>query len=385
MRLAAFRLAIFVAFVPALLAVREPPARLPPTRPASATTAPIPPSAQLAALPSTRIGGVDFVSLRDIGALLGWRAEWQEPNRRLVLSAQEGRVEMTAGSRESIVNGLRLLLGTPALARSHMLYISKTDWQRCLMPLLHPAFLGPLLGRPRIIAIDPGHGGQDNGFENKPLRLKEKVLTLDVALRLKKLLEARGYTVVLTRTDDRMLGPDKQSDFTTRKRADFMTRWDITNSARADLFVSIHFNSLFPDTKTGGTEVYTFPRAGQRSDPSWGFGAKDDAEPTPSEVNRFDPWSSLLAQSLHRKVTSTLKTIDRGQKTMHLAVLRGLKCPAVLVESVFLSNEAEARRAATPAYLQQIAEGLADGIELYADTLQQIQPKPPRVAPSPSR
>jgi N-acetylmuramoyl-L-alanine amidase len=138
---------------------------------------------------------------------------------------------------------------------------------------------------------------------------------------------------------------------------------------------------LFPDTKTSGTEVYTFTRAGQRSDPSWGFGGKDDAEATPSEVNRFDPWSSVLANAMHREVLDTLKTVDRGQKTMHLIVLRGLKCPAVLVESVFLSNAIEAKRAATPAYLQQIAEGLARGIGAYADTLGRI---PPKQTPAPA-
>jgi N-acetylmuramoyl-L-alanine amidase len=86
---------------------------------------------------------------------------------------------------------------------------------------------------------------------------------------------------------------------------------------------------------------------------------------------------------MHREVIDTLKTVDRGQKTMHLAVLRGLKCPAVLVESVFLSNETEAKRAATPAYLQQIAEGLARGIGAYADTLGKIPPKqtPPSAVP----
>jgi N-acetylmuramoyl-L-alanine amidase len=141
------------------------------------------------------------------------------------------------------------------------------------------------------------------------------------------------------------------------------------------LFVSIHFNSLFPDTKTSGTEVYTFTRTGQRSDHGWGFREKDDADPKPAEVNRFDPWSSLLAHSLHREVIGSLQTFDRGQKTMHLAVLRGLKCPAALVESVFLSNEVEAKRAATPEYRQQMAQALAAGIDAYASALEKISPK----------
>ena len=381
---AGLRLSLVVTLGATLLSAAEPaPApRAVPTRPGPGSGITNPGTAAMgkpALLTVTRLNGLEYFALRDVATLLGFKTSWVEATRRLTLTDPVNRLELTGGSREAAFNGLRVFLGNPIQQSRGALYISKTDLDRCLAPLLRPALLGPLLGRPRVIVIDPGHGGSDHGMENKPLRLQEKVLTLNVALRLKQLLESRGFQVVLTRKDDRMLGPDKQTDF--------MTRWDTANRAKADLFVSIHFNSLFPDTKTSGTEVYTFPRAGQRSDPSWGLGAKDDAEPKPSEVNRFDPWSSVLANAMHREVIDTLKTVDRGQKTMHLIVLRGLKCPAVLVESVFLSNESEAKRAATPAYLQQIAEGLARGIGAYADTLEKIQPKPtppPAVSPPPS-
>lgn len=380
---AGLRLALVATFAPAALLAVDSAPRVAPTRPGqTAAAANQGPAAvgKPSSLPVTRLIGLEYFALRDVTALLGFKSTWVESTRRLTLLDATNRIELTGGSREIAVNGLRVFLGNPILQHGGLLYISKTDLERCLTPLLRPALLGPLLGRPRIIVLDPGHGGQDNGMENKPLKLKEKALTLDVAQRLKKLLEARGYQVVLTRTDDRQLGPDKQTDF--------LARADITNHAKADLLVSIHFNSLYPDTKTSGTEVYTFTRAGQRSDRSWGAVEKDDAETTPSEINRFDPWSALLAHCMHREVISTLKTFDRGQKTMHSIVLRGLKCPAVLVESVFLSNDSEARRAATPAYLQQIAEGLASGIGAYADLLDKISPKPaarPAVPPSNSK
>ena len=110
----------------------------------------------------------------------------------------------------------------------------------------------------------------------------------------------------------------------------------------------------------------------------------DDTEHEPAPVNRYDPWSALLAQGMHRAVIGSLRTFDRGQKTMHLRVLRALNCPGVLVESVFLSNETEAKLAATPAYLQQIAEALATGIATYADTLEALQPKPAAAPAAPS-
>jgi len=378
---AASRLAVVAALFPGLLAAADPTPHVAPTRPigsAPVTSGPASTAVQrptsaassrLASLPIAHVSGMELISLRDVAAMLGWKLDWAESARRLTLTGNGGRVELTSGSREVSVNGLRLFLGHPTVQKNGALYLTKTDFQRELMPLLEPSLLGPLLGRPRVVVIDPGHGGADQGMENRPLGLKEKILTLDVAQRLKKLLEARGYTVVLTRNDDRQLGPDKQ--------ADFLARADITNRAKADLFVSIHFNSLYPDTKTSGTEVYTFTRAGQRSDRAWGFSEKDDGETKPAEVNRFDPWSSLLAHSLHREVIGSLKTFDRGQKTMHAAVLRGLNCPAVLIESVFLSNDAEARRAATPEYRQQMAEALASGIGAYADALEKLSPKSP--------
>ena len=175
--------------------------------------------------------------------------------------------------------------------------------------------------------------------------------------------------MVLTRRDDRQLAP--------KKEADLQQRAIIANSAGADLFVSIHFNSLFPNTRVGGTEVYVFTRPGQRSDTSWGIGQADDTESDSSPVNRHDAWTSVLAHALHRETIAGLKTADRGHKTKHMAVLRGLTCPGVLVESLFLSNEAEARRAATPAYRQQIAAAMAAGIRSYAATLESVRPKSP--------
>jgi len=300
---------------------------------------------------------VKYVSLATVAAQLQLGISWTVTGRKVTLSDRKRRLELEADSREIAVNGLRVFLGSPVLARSSGLYLTKTDFERCVGPLLRPVLAGVPLRRVKTIALDPGHGGNDNGMENTKLGLKEKELTLDVALRLEKILEARGYRVVLTRTSDKPLSSDKKTDL--KRRA------EIANHAGADLFVSIHFNSLYPDMKTSGTEVYVFTRAGQRSDLSAGFGQKDDSE-DPSPANRYDAWSAILGHAMHREVIAGLRTLDRGQKTMHSAVLRDLDCPGVLVESLFLSNEAEAKRAATPAYRERIAAALAAGIAEYA-------------------
>ncbi len=367
---AALLCALLTPWLLALSAAAEPAARVAPLRPAAAGPVPAASSpARLAALPVVRFAGVEYVSLREAAALLGMKTSWAEKERRLTLLDQAGKAEFEADSREISLHGLRLFLGKAVLLRNGALYVSRIDFERALATRLQPALLGAPPSRPRVIVLDPGHGGNDNGMENKRLGLKEKVLTLDVAQRLKKLLEARGYRVVLTRNDDRQLGPDKPTDF--KRRA------EIANRAGADLFISIHFNSLYPDTKTSGTETYTFTREFQRSDRAASPLEPDDTEREPAPVNRFDPWSALLQQLVHREVIGSLKTLDRGQKTMHSAVLRELDCPAVLVESVFVSNDGEANRVATAGYRQQIAEAIAAGIQAYADTLAALQPKPP--------
>lgn len=323
----------------------------------------------LAALPTTRIKGMDYVAADDMAARLALKATWDETKRQLALVAGTRRLLLTAEKREVSCNGLRVFLGDAVRLHSGRLYVSKTDYERCLLSLLRPDLVSDPVPRLRTIVLDPGHGGADPGMENKSLRIQEKVLVLDVALRLEKLLKAEGYSVVLTRRDDRQLAPTKE--------ADLQRRAIIANASGADLFVSIHFNSLFPDTRVGGTEVYVFTRPGQRSDTSWGFGQVDDTERDASPVNRHDAWTSVLAHSLHRETIAGLKTADRGHKTKHVAVLRGLTCPGVLVESLFLSNETEARRAATPAYRQQIADVMAAGIRAYAATLEAVRRKSP--------
>jgi len=319
--------------------------------------------------PGVRIGGFDYVSATDIAVWLGLKGAWTEPLRKLTLTDKTNsanQVEIEAKSRNARVNGLRVFLGQPTLLRSEKLYVSRIDVERCLAPLLRPG-LGVLLpSRPRIIAIDPGHGGIDDGTENKALGLKEKVLTLDVAFRLKKLLETSGYQVFMTRTGDKELSPDKKIDLPLRAL--------LANRAGADLFVSIHFNAAPKDTR--GTEVFWLAPRMERSTDSWSLGAEDDSVTEELPGNRFDHWNVFFTATLHRALRDTLKTEDRGIKMAHWAVLRTLNCPGVLVEPAIISNEGEARRVATPAFRQQIAEALAAGIRDYTAMLDSLRPKP---------
>jgi N-acetylmuramoyl-L-alanine amidase len=92
-------------------------------------------------------------------------------------------------------------------------------------------------------------------------------------------------------------------------------------------------------------------------------------------VNRFDHWSVVLAQAIHRRFVVDLDAFDRGKKIAHWGVLRQLNCPGVLIECGFLTSPTEARKIATPAYRQKLAEAIATGIRDYAQIAEGPRPR----------
>ena len=343
-----------VAAASALFA--QAPSRSTPSRPVAGK-----PSASASAardIATRKFGKLDYVKATDVAARLGLKATKYDRGRRVVLAGGSTRAELEADTRDITVNGVRVFLGDKTEDLGGEIYLSRVDYERCLAPLVKPG-AGPV-GKPlpagRVVVLDPGHGGKDNGTSKY-----EKVYALDVAARARKLLEAAGFRVVMTRTEDVYLT--------------LAQRPAIAQASKADLFVSIHFNALERDTKTSGVEVYTFPPQNQRGTNAWSPGERNNAEDDDSPVNRYDYWSSALAHAIHRRFVRDLKTFDRGKKLMHLGVLRSLKCPGVLLECGFLTSQTEARKIATAAYRDKLARTLVAGIRDYAATLESVRKK----------
>jgi N-acetylmuramoyl-L-alanine amidase len=337
--------------------------RVAPTRPGAPGAVPTV-STPVTPLATRKFAGVDYVSVADGAKQLGLNLAWLARGRRLALTDGALRADLEKDERDITVNGLRVFLGDPVLDAGGQLYVSRIDYERCLTPMLRPGFGVPAAPPPKIIVLDPGHGGRDRGTS-----LNEKTYALDVARRARKILEAAGYRVVLTRDDDTFI--------------ELSRRAAIANVNHADAFVSIHFNALANDAKTSGVEVYTFPPVTQHAAVWWsGLKKADpDLETTAQPVNRFDHWNVVLAQAVHRHFIVDLKSFDRGKKLMHLGVLRALNCPGVLVECGFLTSEIEARKIAAPDYRQKLAEAIAAGVRDYAATLG-ARPKSPGAANS---
>lgn len=182
---------------------------------------------------------------------------------------------------------------------------------------------------PRLIVIDPGHGGSDRGASRGGVQ--EAVLTLDMAKRLRGILTARGWDVMMTRTTD--VDVYKPND---TAHEELQARVDVGNTAGARLFVSIHANSFFNSTPYGTTTYY----------------AKESDVP--------------LATDVQTQLANTLGTKDDGIIKSHLYVTLHSNMPAILVESAFLSNPGDLSKLTDPNWRQKLAQAIADGIATYA-------------------
>lgn len=350
------------------------PAAKPPP-PASAKAEPVraAPTRPAQLWPFTKFRGLDYVAVRDLAKRYGLKAAWVKPRELMTLSDANGvRFTFEKDQRDFHLDGARIFLGELTYLSGGELWVPKLDVIKTIAPLFAPADHAAFLPAvPKLVVIDPGHGGTDPGKQNTKLKLNEKDMTLDVALRLKKLLEVRGYRVVMTRTTD--------TRFSNSPAVDLPMRAEVANKEGADLFISIHFNAVDRDPeRVAGVETYVMTPQFQASTQ-----VEQDRAMIKEQYpgNRQDAANALLGYQLHRRLVADLKSSDRGYKRYRLAVLRTLKCPGVLVEAAYLSNDAEARRVSTPEFRAQVAESIAEGVSTYAATLAALRPAPPPAKP----
>jgi N-acetylmuramoyl-L-alanine amidase len=298
-----------------------------------------------------RLFDTEYVRADSLVAPAGLTAAWVEPQKKLRLYDKDTRLELEADSRDFRLDGLRIFLGEPAVAFRRTIYVSRIDRERFLLPVLNPRAIPGAVPSLRTIVIDPGHGGKDDGTVNAKLKLREKTMALDVALRLEKLLKAAGYQVVLTRRKDTFIPLPLRPLQATK--------------IKADLFISIHFNAI--DNKAiAGTETYILTPQYQRSTSS------DKRTPDDKQRcsgNADDHWNAVLGVAIHRSMIRSLQSFDRGLKRARFAVLRDLDCPGILLEGGYLSNEAEARKIGTAEWRQKLAQSIANGVADYRANL----------------
>ena len=169
-----------------------------------------------------------------------------------------------------------------------------------------------------VVVVDAGHGGHDRGGIAGQ-RVSESMMNLDVALRLRSVLQSYGYRVVMTRDSDVFIP--------------LGGRVAIANSYRDAIFVCIHFNAT-PRRSASGIETYF-----------------------------YSSQSLPLASAIHYYVAGGAPSANRGVRRRGFFVLRRTTIPSVLVECGFLTNPTEAQYAQNSAYRQKLALEIAHGIQ----------------------
>jgi N-acetylmuramoyl-L-alanine amidase len=189
---------------------------------------------------------------------------------------------------------------------------------------------GYVAKNPRLIVIDPGHGGSDTGTMHGGLR--EADIALDMAKRLRDILTARGWQVQMTReTDVDVYGPDASA------HDELQARDDVANRAGARMFVSLHVNA-FINSGPYGTTCY--------------ISKKGDY---------------ALARSIDRFLAND-GTKDDGIIKSHLYVTLHSRMPAVLIETAFLTNPHDYALLASSSWRQKVVQEIADGIAEYSQS-----------------
>jgi N-acetylmuramoyl-L-alanine amidase len=219
----------------------------------------------------------------------------------------------------------------------------------------------------KTIVIDPGHGGKDVGAVG-PKKRYEKKPVLKVAKYLYDILKKRGYKVYLTRSNDKYLKLKSRTKYANRRNA--------------DLFLSIHANSV-PKSKANklmGVETYFLSPA--RSDRAKRVAAIENKGDMDSMsmgskntfltvLNRSKiTEANKLAIDIQKNMLYTLrkkysKIRDGGVREGPFWILVGAQMPAVLVEIGYISNPLESLRLYNSSYQKLLATGIADGIDSY--------------------
>jgi N-acetylmuramoyl-L-alanine amidase len=217
----------------------------------------------------------------------------------------------------------------------------------------------------RRVVLDPGHGGEHLGTQNKN-GLIEKDVTLDISFRAQRLLLKNGFEVVLTRAGDQTLSLKQRS--TT------------ANGERGDIFVSVHLNSLGVASARGIETFYLGPSAQpeheamvETENQHSGYALADlrtmlDAIYADARRDESKRLARTVQDAILRRLWKTDPMMpDRGVKTAPFVVLVATDMPAILAEVSCLSNDGEAERLGRDEYRQTLAEALVSGIQSFVD------------------
>jgi len=319
-------------------------------------------------VPSTPPMGIP---LEDVCSRYHVTWQWDGVTQVVMMEYKGNKSKALVGSSTVLVGQRQIVLSAPLRRENSTIYVPEDFESKVLAP-----FGVPISGlsviestsRVHVIVIDAGHGGKDRGTM-APNGMDEKEIVLDVAKRLRMLLEDSGIKVIMTRdTDDFISLPE---------------RTVIASRSGADLFVSVHVNSN-QDHAVSGFLVYYLDNITrrdtneeQRKENEHIFLQSLKASDTPTlQAILADMMGSLKAAQSQKlaklivreaRAESGVKVRGDGIRLCRFFVVRNTLVPAVLVETGFLSNHTEHNKLMSSVYRQKMAEIIARGVLDYAN------------------
>jgi len=315
-----------------------------------------------------KVSGHDYLTVDNISQFYGVPAGVAPTGDKMQLETKKYSLEFVSGSREAMINGARSWLCFPLVEQDGKYLVSRTDVAKTIEPLVRPHRVA--VGKVETVVLDPGHGGHDKGQVSK--YGYEKDFALDVARKLRPLLQSKGLRVIMTREGDYFVPLE--------------VRAQIANAARNSVFVSIHFNASGDDPNATGFEIFSFTPRGA---PSTSDNAVRSTSFSMQPGSEVDAQSMALSACIYHSLIGHIPEYDRGIKRARFAVLRLTKVPAVLIEGGFLTERGESKLISNKDWRAQLAGAIGVGIESYrtlgvkkqppmlvADYRKQIKPMP---------
>ncbi|MBO0695239.1 MAG: N-acetylmuramoyl-L-alanine amidase [Verrucomicrobia bacterium] len=292
-----------------------------------------------------KVSGSDYLSVDNISQFYGLPAGIAASGEKVEFDTVKHPLEFVSGSREVMINGARSWLCFPVIEHDGKYLVSRTDLAKTIEPLVRPHRVANV-GKVRTVVLDPGHGGYDRGQVSR--FGYEKDFALDVARKLRPLLQAKGVRVIMTREGDYFVPLE--------------VRAQIANAARDSIFVSIHFNATNDDPNATGFEIFSFTPRGA---PSTSDSAVAPNASSTQPGSTVDAQSMALSACIYHSLLGHLPEYDRGIKRARFAVLRLTKVPAVLIEGGFLTDKGECKLIAQKDWRTKLAHAIGIGIESY--------------------
>lgn len=316
-------------------------------------------------------GGTEYISLSKVCDFYGLSYKYDSFVRTATVSKGSNRIIVRAEGDKALVNGEMVKTDKPMTLSDNTLFAPVSFVKNNMGPMIGYAPVpkipeeaeGPKRFRIKTIVLDPGHGGNDPGAIGRRSHVKEKVLTLQMARKLKSLLEDAGIKVIMTRDSDVFIPLPKRSE--------------IANKSGADLFVSVHINAsrarsmrgfecyyLSNATDDNARALEAFENSSLKMDDGASVEHSRPLDKTLWDMALTEDRreSSELAGYICDSINESLAMGDRGVRTARFYVLKHTDIPAVLVESGYISNKYEELKLKDPEFLDRIAESVAQGI-----------------------